>query len=60
MDKRLLVSRSEYFREMLTESKWKEGKTNLIDLRPGWGSASSDSAGLSIQQTFISGECCKA
>ena len=35
MDKRLLISRSEYFKEMLSEPKWKEARTNTIDLRPG-------------------------
>ena len=35
MDKRLLISRSEYFKEMLSEPKWKEARTNIIDLRPG-------------------------
>ncbi|CAE7442054.1 unnamed protein product [Symbiodinium sp. CCMP2456] len=33
MDKRLLISRSEYFKEMLSEPKWKEARTNIIDLR---------------------------
>ena len=31
-DKRLLVARSEYFKEMLSEDKWKESRTNEIDL----------------------------
>ena len=31
-DKRLLVARSEYFRQMLADSRWREGRTHEVDL----------------------------
>ena len=32
-DKRVLIARSDYFRDMLSEARFKEAQTNEIDLR---------------------------